>query len=183
MGERIQKALDSARERKPYLQSLIMDLFSLDPGRLLTKSPDIYHAIRDGRLSAEDVDEVVKRYKPIWDRAKSIDMYDAAISAGQVVAEAGTGGVSYPIGKLAEIPELIPKIGYLYSYLRESGLLPTVVLGIYELLTTVDPTELMDIAPTYMISALYLMHREVKKRIKPKEVEETRESSTATAQA
>ena len=126
MREKIQKGIKSVKERKPYIQGLIMDLFSLGPEKLLTKSPDIYSAIRDGRLSPEDVYEVVERYRPLWNKAKSIDMYDAALSAGQLAAEAETGGTSYPIGKLAEIPELIPKIGYLYTYLRETGLLPII---------------------------------------------------------
>ena len=47
--------------------------------------------------------------------------------------------------------------------------MPTTCLAIYELLSILDPTELMDIAPAYMISTLYLMHKKVKERIRARE--------------
>jgi hypothetical protein len=184
MRKRIRRGLDTVREKKPYLQNLIVDLFSLGPESLLEKSPDIYRALQEGRLSRADLREVVETYRPMWDKAKSSDIYDAAISAGQAAAEVGTSGVSYPLGKLAEVAEMVPKAGYLYSYAKKAGTWPAVILGLYELATIVDPSELMDIAPAYTMSTLYLMRKKIRERIREKEETRPRRGfSTSMAQA
>ena len=184
MGERVrrlrERAKDIGERIKPhsaYIKSLIIDLFFRDPETLLTKFPSIRRRLEEDPSFIYRIREVVESHSEEWDRASSIDLYDASISAAQLASLLASYGIDVPVERLGEIIELAPKVPYIVDYARRAGKLPAALLALYELVTFLDITNLMDLFPTYRAAELYAMYKELIEEEEPYRLYRTSEST------
>ncbi|MEM5777382.1 MAG: hypothetical protein QXJ06_02950 [Candidatus Aenigmatarchaeota archaeon] len=75
---------------------------------------------------------------------------------------ASTYGLDLPVERIAEILETIPKIPYIYIYGKRTGATYGLALALYELVSILDPTNILDLLPTYRVAEIYSMYRELK---------------------
>ncbi len=114
----------------------------------------------------EKIRQVVERHRYSFERARWLDIYDATVSAAQIASLAASYGVNLPVERIVEIIELLPKIPYIYSYGKRTGVVYAAALALYELLSLIDPTNILDILPIYTLAEIYSMYRELKKEMK-----------------
>ncbi|MBU5689895.1 MAG: hypothetical protein QXM68_01710 [Candidatus Aenigmatarchaeota archaeon] len=164
--EDLKKIGDKVKSSKPYISNLITELFFKDPEELLKSIPSVYEQLQKDPGFEEKIREVVERHKSSWTYATRLDIYDASISAAQLASLAVSYGLSLPIERIAEILEALPKLPYIYSYSKEIGWQYGGALALYELLTLLDPTNIMDIFPAYRAAELYKMYKELKNQMK-----------------
>ncbi|MCS7135266.1 MAG: hypothetical protein N3E38_00530 [Candidatus Aenigmarchaeota archaeon] len=150
-------------ENRPYLRESIMELFFGDPVRILSSFPSIRDRLRLDPSFEEKIRYVVSANEKSLNDARKVDLYDAAVSAAQLASLAATYGLDIPVERIVEIAEALAKIPYLLRYGRKAGWPYAVALSIYELLSILDPTNILDILPAYTITEIYRIYRELKK--------------------
>lgn len=152
---------EKAAKSAPYMRNLISELFFGDPETLLLKFPSVRRKVEEDPYFRERVREVAESHRDNWKRATELDMYDAAVSAAQLASLLVTFGYDIPVERLVEIAEILPKLPYIYDYSKRAGYVAAAALALYELISLVDPTNLMDILPAYRVAELYNMYREL----------------------
>jgi len=152
--------------KRSYWRDLIGQLFFKDPVEILKSIPSVYAQLERDPSFEEKIRKVVEQHKYNFDRARQLDVYDASLSAAQLASLAATYGADFPVERLVEILEALPKIPYIYSYGRRTGAMYAAVLALYELLSLIDPTNIMDILPAYTLAEIYSMYRDLKKEMK-----------------
>jgi hypothetical protein len=149
-----------------YLRNLLMELFVKDPVEILKSIPSVYEQLEKDPSFEERIKEVAERHRYGLEKARWLDLYDAGVSAAQLASLAASYGTDLPIERLAEILEALPKVPYIYSYGKRVGTLYAAALALYELLSLLDPTNILDILPAYTLAEIYSMYRELKKVMK-----------------
>ncbi|MEM5799060.1 MAG: hypothetical protein QXZ43_00095 [Candidatus Aenigmatarchaeota archaeon] len=151
---------------RPYLRNLITELFFKDPEEILKSIPSVYEQLEKDPSFDQKIKEVVYKHRESWKKATQIDIYDAVYSAAQLASLASTYGLDLPVERIAEILETIPKIPYIYSYGKRTGATYGLALALYELVSILDPTNILDLLPAYRLAEIYSMYRELKKFMK-----------------
>ncbi|MFH8080381.1 MAG: hypothetical protein QXO84_00670 [Candidatus Aenigmatarchaeota archaeon] len=151
-------------EDRGYLRNLLMELLFKDPIR-------IFEGIFKGEIERNpyfrnEIERVVKSHRYQLDKARATDLYDFTVSAAQLASLLASCGVDFPVERIAEIVEAIPKIPYIVGYGRRYGAWYGLALAIYELLTLLDPTNILDMLPTYTMAEFYMIYRELKRKAK-----------------
>jgi hypothetical protein len=164
--ERARGIGDKVWSDRPYLRDLINQLFFKDPVEILKSMPSVYAQLEKDPSFEEKIRQVVEQHKYSFDRARRLDLYDATISAAQLASLAATYGADFPVERIAEILEALPKVPYIYSYGKRTGMVYAAALALYELLSLIDPTNILDILPAYTLAEIYSMYRDLKKEMK-----------------
>ncbi|MBU5688326.1 MAG: hypothetical protein KQA41_02185 [Candidatus Aenigmarchaeota archaeon] len=166
MGFDTKKVGERVWKDRPYLRNLITELFFKDPEEILKSIPSIYEQLERDPGFEQKIKEIVNKHRKSWETATRIDIYDAIYSAAQIASLASTYGLDLPVERIAEILETLPKLPYIYSYSKKMGMPYALVLALYELVSILDPTNILDILPTYRAAEIYSMYRELKQFMK-----------------
>jgi hypothetical protein len=157
---------DKVWSDRPYLRDLINQLFFKDPVEILKSIPSVYAQLEKDPSFEEKIRQVVEQHRYGFQKARWLDTYDAVFSAAQLASLAATYGADFPAERIAEILEALPKVPYIYSYGKRTGAAYAAALTLYELLSLIDPTNILDILPAYTLAEIYSMYRDLKKEMK-----------------
>ncbi|MBS3052646.1 MAG: hypothetical protein J4428_04740 [Candidatus Aenigmarchaeota archaeon] len=156
----VQFGINFAKRGIDYAVSyFVVDLLGLDP-RLKTylKNPS-YRA---------SVMKNVQRYLPRLKEAFYVDAVDLLISLGALGAEAVAPYLAPYIKAAQEVAEATAgrKVDYFRKHLKDRGIVKTIPIAIWEVLSEFDPTEIMDLLPAYLINEIYFMREDILKGAK-----------------